>query len=205
MTKINVGIIGANFGSKVHVPAFKQIQDVNIVAIYSRNINNAISSAAQYNIPIATDNWLDIIKDENIHAITIALPPLESYPVFKAAITHNKHIFCEKPFCYDLSSAAEIKNLLTSNIIHAIDFEICESRIVKKLKDMIDSRYLGDIIDFDFNWKLMTNFSNNSSWKLNVNKGGGALNNFGPHVFYLLEWLFADTMQIVSGKLLIQQ
>jgi len=203
MNKINVAIIGANFGSKVHVPAFNLIEDANVMAICSKNINNAADVAKHNNnIKIVTDNWLDIMENDSVHAVSIAVPPLESYEIFKSAIKHNKHIFCEKPLASNLSNAIDIKNLLNDNIIHAIDFEICESRIVKKLKQMISSKYLGYVNSFELNWKLITNFSNNSSWKLDANKGGGALNNFGSHIFHLLEYVFSDRIQSVSGKLL---
>lgn len=200
-SKINVAVIGANFGARVHIPAFQLVEDANVVALCSKNIFNAITIGSKYNIPIITGNLLDIMNNNSIQAVSIAVPPSQSYEILKSAIQHGKHIFCEKPLTANLSDAIKIKNLLTDKIIHAIDFEICECEAVKSLKDKISTKYLGDIQYFQLNWKLITN-SFNSIWKLNANNGGGALHNFGSHVLHLLEWVFSDRIQSISGKLL---
>lgn len=181
---INVAVIGANFGAKVHVPAFKLIPNVNVVSLCSRS-----------------NNILDIMQNDTIHAVSIALPPVDSYEIIKSAIKYKKHIFCEKPLSYDLNTALDIKNSLSAGIINAIDFEICESEVVKHLKYLIDTKIFGNINGFDCNWKLISHIINHP-WKFDVNKGGGAVNNFGSHIFYLLEWIFADRIINLSGKLL---
>lgn len=200
-SKINVAVIGANFGARVHIPAFQLVEDANVVALCSKNISNAITIGSKYNIPVITDNLSDIMNNKDIHAVSVAVPPLQSYEILKSAIQHGKHIFCEKPLTANLSDAIKIKNLLTDKIIHAIDFEICECEAVKSLKDKISAKYLGDVKYFQFNWKLITNSFNNT-WKLDANNGGGALHNFGSHTLHLLEWVFSDRIQKISGKLL---
>lgn len=200
-SKINVAVIGANFGARVHIPAFQLVEDANVAALCSKNISNAITMGSQYNIPVITDNLSDIMNNKDIHAVSVAVPPSQSYEILKSAIRHGKHLFCEKPLTANLSDAIKIKNLLTDKIIHAIDFEICECAAVKSLKEKISAKYLGDIRYFQFNWKLITN-SFDSTWKLDANNGGGALHNFGSHTLHLLEWVFSDRIQTISGKLL---
>jgi predicted dehydrogenase len=177
---INLAIIGKNFGNHVHRPAFASIKNVNVIGVYSKN-------------------WQDIINDKNIDAISIATPPNVAYSIIKAAIENNKHIFCEKPLAANLTEATDIKNILNDKIINAIDFEICEARLVKKIKDLINNKYLGEIKSFSFSW-LLKNKYNKNSWKLDINKGGGIINNYGSHIFNLIEYIFSDQIQNIYGK-----
>jgi predicted dehydrogenase len=147
---INVAIIGNNFGTRVHLPAFKLIEDVNISTICSNH------------------NWLDIMQDKNIDAICLSVPPTVSYEILQSAISHKKHIFCEKPLACNLTNAANISGLLNNDIITAINFEICESRIVKKFKALIDSKPFGNIKNINLKWIAKNNNHINHSWKHNL-------------------------------------
>lgn len=179
MNKINIAIIGNNFGKKVHLPAFQTIPNVNAI-VYSKN------------------NWLDAMNG-SIDAVSIAVSPTSSFEVITTAIKHNKQIFCEKPLATNLTDAIQIQKLLPSSIIHAIDFELCESRIIKKMKFFLDSEKLGQILSFRLVWEPLQTYDTHS-WKLDSSKGGGVLNNFGSHILYLLEWLFSKDIKKIFGN-----
>lgn len=169
---VNLTIIGNNFGTKVHLPAFKQIEGVNIVSICHNH------------------NWLDIMEDENINAVSIAVPPFKSFDIIKSAIQNKKHIFCEKPICASLQEVKYLCELLEDDIITAVNFEMCESRVIKKLKELINNK---NIKKYTLTWKIVDYGSKNSnSWKSDKNLGGGLLNNFGSHIYNLLEYIFND-------------
>lgn len=178
---INVAIIGNNFGKRVHLPAFKLIEDVNIATI------------------CVNHNWLDIINDKNIDAICLSVPPMASYEILKAAISYKKHIFCEKPLSCNLNNAANIVGLLNKDIITAINFEICESRIVKKFKALIESKPFGNIKNINFKWIAKNNNDINHPWKHNIYSGGGVLNNFGSHALNLIEYVLPENILSLSG------
>lgn len=176
---INVAIIGNNFGRRVHLPAFQSIEGVNVISCVDHN-------------------WIDIMWDAGIDAVCLSVPPTASYEILQSAIFNKKHIFCEKPLSRNLKEALSISHLLNNNIITAINFEICESRIVKKYKDMLTTRH---IKGFSFNWKAINN-NKEHIWKNNILLGGGALNNFGSHVFNLIEYVLSKKINYVTGSLL---
>jgi predicted dehydrogenase len=172
---INIGIIGSNFGKRVHIPAFQSIENVNIAKICKDH------------------NWQDIVEDQNIDAVCISVPPSESFDIIAASIKNKKHIFTEKPLAVNLENAYAISDLLDNDIITAVNFEICESKIVKKLRDLISNKHFGEIKSFNLQWNVV-NFGNPSNWKYDVNLGGGLINNFGSHILNLLEYVFDDKM-----------
>ncbi len=179
---INVAIIGNNFGKRVHLPAFKLIEDVNISTICTNH------------------NWLDIMKDKNVDAICLSVPPNVSYEILQAAISYKKHIFCEKPLACNLNNAANIVGNLNDDIITAINFEICESRIVKKFKALIENKPFGKIKNINLKWIAKNNNTITHSWKHNIYSGGGVLNNFGSHAINLIEYVLPEKISYLSGS-----
>lgn len=166
------------------MPAF-QFEDINIKYICSRK-------PLDTNITIV-ENYKEIIDDPNIDAICLSVPPYESFEILNYAILNNKHIFCEKPIAIDLETAHKIN----PNNIHAINFEICESHIVKQLKDLLANE---EVINFNLTWNTKNN-NKHHSWKHNVNLGGGVLNNFGSHILNFIEWIFNDKFNSIKGCL----
>jgi predicted dehydrogenase len=181
---VNLAIVGGNFGIKCHLPAFKKLSNVNIVSILSRS----------------KDSYLDIVNDKNIDAVSIALPPEKSFDLIKLCLINKKHIFCEKPVCANLNQANEISSLLSDELIHAVDFEICESKVINYLKKIIND--FGEIKSFDFSWRLKSPSASIKSWKNDVNQGGGVLFNYCSHVFNLLEYLFSKQIINLTGNIL---
>jgi predicted dehydrogenase len=177
---INVAIIGNNFGRRVHIPAFQSIENVNIV------------TCSDY-------NWIDLMCDTGIDAISLSVPPSAAYEILKSAIFNKKHIFCEKPFCSNVKDALDIWSLVKdTDLITAINFEICESRIIKKFKNILLTKKING---FSFNWNTINN-NKEHIWKNNILLGGGALNNFGSHVLNLIEYVFSQKINNISGSLL---
>src|ERR1700690_3942084 len=101
MSKINVAIIGSNFGLSTHLPAFRSVEEANVIAMCSRNIEKLKNTGVE----IITNNYMDIMVNDNIHTVSIAVPPLEAFEIIKSAINHNKHIFLEKPLSFNLEKA----------------------------------------------------------------------------------------------------
>lgn len=182
MSGIKIGLVGNNFGKKILSPIFQTFQSVEVIHCIDKN-------------------WQKLVNDKNIDAIALAVPPAEAYVILKQTIFNKKHIFCEKPFCANLQQAEEIVSLLPNNLMNAIDFELCESWVIRTLKMLLRLGHFGQIQGFELNWNLSSNYSDNS-WKWDATQGGGALHNFGSHIWYLLNWLFEESMKNISGEIL---
>src|SRR5690348_10936884 len=98
MTK--VGIIGAGFGAKIHIPGFKSLPDVQVVGIASRSTEK-VETIAKQNEIIAFASWKELITDPQIEAVSIATPPSLHYEMASFAIKNGKHVFLEKPIAMD--------------------------------------------------------------------------------------------------------
>ena len=94
--KINLGIIGKNFGYHVIYKSFLKNKKFNIKGFsFKSKKNGKIKIPKKIKI---YSNWKKMILDKQIDAVAIAIPPILHKKIIKFAIKNKKHIFCEKPF-----------------------------------------------------------------------------------------------------------
>ena len=193
--KINVGIIGKNFGFKVIYKAFKKNKKFNVVAFSSlRKPKNKIFN--NLNIDFYP-NWKTLIKSKLIDAIVIATPPVAQEKIVKYALKNNKHIFCEKPLTESLIKAKKLNKILKrkKRVANIVNYIFPEIEIWKKFKSKINNKILINKIKLSWNMKL--NLKKNS-WKSKHSQGGGVLNNYSCHAIYYLENLFGKIIFLNS-------
>ena len=200
--KINIGIIGKNFGYNVIYKSFLKNKKYKIRAFsFKSKKNNKINIPKE--IKIYSD-WKKLILDKEIHAVVIATPPFLHKKIIKFAIKNKKHIFCEKPFTCSYQDANFISNLIKreKKIFKIVNYEFSEieafnffkKKIINKIK--INHIYL--------NWFINFNKKVKRGWKENHSKGGGIFFNYICHAIYYLEFLFGE-MSAVKTDIFIEK
>ncbi len=198
--KINLGIIGKNFGYHVIYKAFLKNKKYKIKGF-------SFKSKKIKKIKIPEDvkiysSWKKLILNKKINAVVIAAPPILHKSIIKFAIKNNKHIFCEKPFTCSYKEANFICNLIKrkKNISHMVNYEFAEidafhffkKKIVNNIK--INKIYL--------NWFINIKKRYGTNWKENHSKGGGIIFNYVCHAIYYLEFLFGKIVSIQTNAFL---
>lgn len=108
--KLRIGIIGAGDIVRTrHLPALKQHNDVEIVAVS----NSSYESAQKFcdaNLPHATpmQNWADLLSIPEIDIVWIGTPPYMHSAVTVSALEAGKHVFCQARMAMDLAEAEEM-------------------------------------------------------------------------------------------------
>ncbi len=196
---VRIGIIGAGFGQQVHVPAFRLSSGCEVRAICASRLDRAQQAAHALGIPLATDDWQDLVADRNIDALTMAVPPSVQATIALAAAQAGKHLFCEKPLALDAAQARTIAEAARrSKVVHAIDFIFPELPAWQTARELIQSSEPGRLRHVALTWRVETTMYRASvdNWKTHVATGGGTLNNFGSHTLYYLEWLFGKIEKV---------
>ena len=183
--KINVAIIGKNFGYKVIYKIIKKIKSFNLIAFCFRS---KPSSDLNKKIIIYKD-WRKLLKNKKINAIIITSPPETHFKIINEAIKRNIHIFCEKPVTRSLFQIAQICNLIKNkDIKHFVNFEFPKIKAFKFFKDKILKKIkINKVI---INWSMKIPQQKRSNWKNIHNKGGGIFYNYICHSLYYMENLF---------------
>ena len=186
--KIRVAIIGtSSFAEVCHIPGILSHPNAEISAIYGRDAEKAKSLAAKFGIPYATDDLEALCADPNIDAVTIASANSAHANQAIIALSHGKHVFCEKPLAMNDSEAdAMLKAAILSGKIHQVAFTFRYNFGIRELKRRIAAGDIGTPfhtrIQYD-RWDGLA-FTSRASWRDRREvAGAGLLFDLGSHLF----------------------
>ena len=113
----------------------------------------------------------DVLNDKSIEAVALAVETSAHYDLAKKALLAGKDVYVEKPFTDNVEQAVELKRLADEKglIIH-VDHIMVYHPVIKKIKFLIDSGEIGDIIYFDCSRINLGQLKNDVSamWDLSV-------------------------------------
>ena len=106
--KYRFAVLGCGFWANYQIPAWLELEDVELVALYNRTITKANALANQYNVPATYDNaellfekekldFIDIITDVETHALFTGMAAERSIPVI-----------CQKPMAPNFETAKKM-------------------------------------------------------------------------------------------------
>lgn len=95
-------------------------------------------------------DYKKVLENPEIGAIAIATQTSSHYYLIKEALKAGKHVYVEKPFTSNIEEAIELEDLAKKkNLIIHIDHIMIFHPAIKKIKQIIQSKELGDILYID--------------------------------------------------------
>ena len=233
MRKIRMGMVGGGRGAfigAVHRMAAALDGEIELVC-------GAFSSNSEKSIASGQDLYLDasrcygsfqemIEKEKELPAdirmdfVSIVTPNHMHFPPAKMALENGFHVICDKPVCFDMNEALELKKLIErTGLIFALTHNYTGYPMVKQAKQMIAHGELGEIrrvvVEYPQGWlstKLEAEDQKQASWRTDPKRSGkaGAMGDIGTHAENLAEYitglkiksLCADLHIHVDGRLL---
>jgi len=195
--KINLGIIGKNFGLQVVYKAFLKNKNFKVLGFsYKSKIFDKLKIPK--NVKVYTD-WKKLILDKKIQAVAVATPPVTHKKIVNFAIKNNKHIFCEKPFTCSVQETKNICKLIKKkNISHMVNYEFNEIEAFRFFKNNVLNKKI-KIKKISLNWFIGLRKRSNNTWKEKHEKGGGMIFNYVCHSIFYLEFLFGEILSVKSN------
>lgn len=144
-----IGCIGAGFIMRdCHLVAYRQA-GFNPVAITSLVLEESKQVAERHGIPTIHETWQQLVQDENIEIVDIAIPPDKQLEVVRLICKqkHIKGILCQKPLAMNLEEAREIVQLCTdAGIKIGVNSNMRYDQSMRALKTILDRGYLGETV-----------------------------------------------------------
>lgn len=191
---INVAVVGTGFIGPAHIEALAR-NGIHVTGLVENSFELAQKKAAELGIPKAYVSFEDMIADQDVDVIHLAVPNHLHHPYSKAALLAGKHVICEKPLAMSSKESAELVNLAhEKNLVNAVNFNIRMYPLVQQARSMIQNGELGDIFiiqgSYLQDWLLLQTDWN---WRLEPGLGGTlrAVGDIGSH------WL--DLMTFITG------
>ncbi|QKO22187.1 Gfo/Idh/MocA family oxidoreductase [Rhodoferax sp. BAB1] len=136
---IKVALAGAGaFGIK-HLDGIKNIQDVEVVSLISRDIEKTKEVADKYGIKHVTTDLADSLKLKEVDAVILCTPTQMHAAQAKACLQAGKHVQVEIPLCDVLKDGEEVVALqkkagLVAMCGHTRRFNPSHQYVNKKIK-----------------------------------------------------------------------
>ena len=200
MNKIKVCIIGLSYAEKVFIKCLNNISSIQIIGIAynKRNIN---SLKKKYKNIKFSKNFRNLIDNLKPQLVLIATPTYVQEEAIKFLVQKKIPFLCEKPLTINLTQAKNIFNLVyNSNIPSVIDYNFIPIPIFKFIKLYLNNN--NDYLSYDLTWNFRSYPKQNhlKSWKFQNKLGGGTLNNYGSHLFSIIDYLFGDINKLRSYR-----
>jgi predicted dehydrogenase len=104
-TPVRIGIIGAGGIGRVHAMAYQRVPGVEIVAVADIVPTRAESLAKEWNIPCVFDDHRDLLRMEQIDAVSVCTFNQAHRQPTVDALLAGKHVLVEKPLAAKLDDA----------------------------------------------------------------------------------------------------
>lgn len=169
---LNIALIGYGYwGPNVarHIYRNKKLNFVYICDIKEDRL--ALAKELYANDIKYTTNFEEIILDKSIDAVCLAVETSAHYELGKKIIEAGKNLYVEKPFTDNVQQAIELKNLAYKyNVTVHIDHIMIYHPAIMKIKEIMESGELGDIIYYDCSRMNLGRVKNDVScmWDLSV-------------------------------------
>jgi predicted dehydrogenase len=200
--RIGVGLIGAGFARSAQAPAFQVCDGADLVAVCSGSFSSAVKTAEEFKIPHALETWQQLIALEEVSLVVVSTPPHLHHPVTLAALEAGKHVICEKPMALDAAEAREMAVLAAARPqqLAIIDHELRFNPTRRRMKDLIDSGYVGE--PYHLTVRVAAGFRHSAqrqwNWWAEKARGGGLLGALGSHAIDQMRWLFGDIESVCA-------
>ena len=144
-----IGCIGAGFIMRDCQLAAYRDMGFQAAAIASLSRAESEAVAQQYGIEKIYDSWQELLQDDSLEIIDIAIPPHEQLAVVREACRHKniKGILCQKPISMSLADTREIVRLgQESGIKIAVNSNMRYDQSMRALKFILDQGLLGESV-----------------------------------------------------------
>jgi len=192
--KLGIAMLGIGVGGTEMLPAFEQMETLDLVAGADMNPLTRERFTARYEAQ-AYDSVETLCEDKNVEAIWISTPNKFHAPHAIYAMEHGKNVIVEKPMALDLEQAQAMidTSKRTGQILiagHTRSF----IPPFRKMYNIIQSGDLGAVRSINFwaytDWLLRPRVAE----ELDMAQGGGLVMRQGPHQI--------DTVRLLGGGMI---
>ena len=190
MSKLRIGVLStADIARKKVIPGMRRAARVEVVAIASRDGEQARAVAEAMEIPRSHGSYEALLADPEVDAVYIPLPNHLHHEWTIAAARAGKHVLCEKPLALTESEAQEM-----ATVCDAADVRLMEAFMYRHhpswsaVRELVASGRIGQLKTvqswFSYYNDDPTNIRNVQAF------GGGALYDIGCYNVNLSRLLF---------------
>lgn len=202
--KIRTGIIGGSVNNgwarATHVPAIDHLNELELSAVGTSNIESATKSAEAFKAAHAFDKTEDLAQHSEVDTVVVSINVKEHYNAVKSIIPAEKPIYCEWPLGSNTAEALEMQEWVNSRQLpNAIGLQARQAPAINYVKDLLAEGYVGKVLSA--NLKLsMDGFGDKadqaSAYLFDREAGGNLLTIVGGHNLDAFTYMLGDFKEL---------
>ena len=206
---LRVGIISANWGTYAHLPAWRAVPGIEVVAVCTSRKETAEAAAERCDIPRAFWDARAMAADPDIDIIDCGTRASIREAMVLACLENGKHVYNAIPHAVGLEGARVLNEAWAGSgrvgVVDAFSEWVPAHRM---MKEMIEDGALGQPFGGTcvFNMSLYNILDPRFPYNWFAEKGHGvsAVRNLGSHALHMLAAMFGEVEELVAhdGQLL---
>ncbi|MDR1536351.1 MAG: Gfo/Idh/MocA family oxidoreductase [Planctomycetota bacterium] len=204
---VKVAILGAGAISGIHIAAYKQIDNCEIVAVADVDGEKAAARVKEFGLSCRVHASIGkLAADPGVEMVSVCLPPLLHAPAAVELAAAGKHVLVEKPMAMSLREIDEMNAAAdAAGILLGVISQNRYKTDIQRLKGVLDSGLLGRVLSvrvdslwwrgacyYDLKWR--------GRWE---SEGGGPTLNHAIHqvdgLVYLMGRLPARVVSVMAN------
>jgi len=190
---ITVAVAGAGFIGPVHVEGLRRL-GVKVKGLLGKDLEESKAACAQIGLAHPYASFEEVLADDEIQAVHLAVPNVLHYPMVKQALAAGKHVMCEKPLAMTSAQSAELVALARkSDVVAGVNYNLRFYPMNLEVRDRLatgDKRIFSIVGSYQQDWLL---YDTDYNWRVLADQGGTlrAVSDIGTH------WL--DLVHFITG------
>lgn len=209
---INIAMIGCGDRGKGVLSVIKSMPSRYKTVMYCDLLDFRLKEAEKY-VPSDAKpikSYQQVLDDKTVEAVFIATPLSEHFKIAKDAVLAGKHVYVEKTMTYSIAEALELKKLVKQypKKIFQVGYQYRYSPLYFKVKEMIQSGYLGTVSQIDCRWDRngnwrravpTSNLERQINWRMYKEYSGGLAAELLSHQIDFINWAFETQPDEIMG------
>jgi predicted dehydrogenase len=197
---LRVGLIGAGAITRHgYLPALKDHPGAEVVAICSGRGGTARQLADEFGIPHVANDFVALLRDHQLDAVTVATPNSLHAEISIAAMTAGAHVLCEKPMATSPADAERMVSVAreTGKLL-ALNHTLRLLPDLQMIKERAEANWFGSVRTVHIRVLRRAGIPGLGSWFTRKDlAGAGVLFDLGSHLLDLALWMLGKP-QIAS-------
>jgi predicted dehydrogenase len=201
--KIRFGLIGFGaFAERSVLPAMRDVEEVEIVALQKRSIAEAEAKARALNVRLAFSSVDDLVSHPDVDAVFIVSANAAHCSETLAAARAGKHVIVEKPMALNVREAEQMINACRQAGVRLMVGHLTRfSPLVRYIRKSVQSGELGNITYARADFVYDGSTSHRKWLHDRVVAGGGPVFDIGVHCLDTLRFILDDEPVVVNSVL----
>lgn len=150
MKTTTVGVIGCGYWGPNLLRNFAENEAARLRWICDLDEARLASMSRRYPSAQTTTDYRHLLDDAELDAVAVVTPVATHFSIAKDFLRAGKHVLMEKPFTATIAEAEELIDLAQRNgLVLMVDHTFVYTGAVRKMKEIVSSGGLGDLLYFD--------------------------------------------------------